>query len=206
MGKLSQNQEKLLDILERNKQNPLSIQELAYKLDLGSKSTVHHHLKQLEKKGYLKRNLSNPRQYELFTDSLNSINYLPFYGLAKCGPHGNPLDGRVKEHIPVSSKFIQCNPESAIILEAVGDSMETKIHEGDYVIVDKDNPVENGDIALLAKCEGEYVTEVLIKKIEIEELYITLCSLNSKYDKYKLPKEELNLIGSVKSIICTNHL
>lgn len=205
MAELSIIQEKLLQILKENKEEPLSIQEMCYRLELGSKSTVHHHIKQLEKKGYLKRSLSNPRNYEVFNDSIRGINYIPFYGLAKCGPHGNPLEGKVQEHIPISSKFIGCHPDSAIILEAYGDSMKPKIHEGDYVIVDKDNPVKNTDIALVAILEGNTVTEVVIKLVETKKKTVVLKSLNTKYGLIERDKTDVNLIGSVKSIICANH-
>jgi repressor LexA len=54
-------QEQLLKLLAKNKTDQLTIRELQEELAISSTSVVAHHLKQLEKKGLLKRNPSNPR-------------------------------------------------------------------------------------------------------------------------------------------------
>ena len=46
------------------------------------------YLKQLEKKGYLKRNPHNSADYQILTTSENPISYINFYGKAQCGRGG----------------------------------------------------------------------------------------------------------------------
>ena len=53
-------QRSLLDLLKQNAGDPLTIRELQSLLDLSSPSLVHHHITQLEKKKFLKRNPNNP--------------------------------------------------------------------------------------------------------------------------------------------------
>ena len=56
MKDLHHQQRELLEILRANIDDPLTFEELKTRLDASSKSVVYHHIQQLEKKGYLKRN------------------------------------------------------------------------------------------------------------------------------------------------------
>ena len=203
--RLNDTQGKILDILEVNQENPLSMRQIADELGIGSTSTIHHHIKQLEKKGYLKRNLSNPRDYKIFREPQNAVTHLPFYGLARCGPNGNPLQGDVKEYIPISTKLFSSDPDKTILLEAYGDSMEPSIHEGDYIVVDTSAKSGNGEMALCVLLEGNNVTEVLIKKVSAHPNHYVLQSMNDKYKDIEVDKTELNVVGQIKGVICTGH-
>ena len=88
MKQLHPKQIELLELLKNNISDPLTLQELADRLGVASKSVAFHHLKQLERKGYLKRNPDNPRDYILLKDPERNVVYLPMYGQAKCGPEG----------------------------------------------------------------------------------------------------------------------
>ena len=113
MKKLHTNQEKLIHILRENIDNPLTMIELMEELDVASTSVVHHHIVQLEKKGYLKRNPSNPRDYQLLEDPEKPITYINQYGLAECGPNGSILDGNPIDRIPIASKLLKFPTESS---------------------------------------------------------------------------------------------
>lgn len=54
-------QQKLLGLIGENLDTPLSQRELQDALGLSSVSIVQHHIKQLEKKGFFRRNPFNPR-------------------------------------------------------------------------------------------------------------------------------------------------
>ena len=59
---------------------PLTIRELQDKCGLSSTSMVAHHMLQLEKKGYLKRNPMNPRDYQIIKNGPESpVAYLNLY-------------------------------------------------------------------------------------------------------------------------------
>ena len=93
MKRLHPTQKKLLVILKDNLDDPLTIREIQDILNISSTSVVAHHINQLEKKGYLKRNPNNPKDYQVLTDSPEKlITYLNLYGLANCGPKGSILD------------------------------------------------------------------------------------------------------------------
>ncbi|XOB41391.1 MAG: LexA family protein [Candidatus Nealsonbacteria bacterium] len=193
-------QKKLLNILIKNSDDPLTIRAMQNILDISSPSVVAHHLEQLEKKGYLKRNPYNPRDYQVLKDAPEKkITYLNLYGLAHCGPSGSILDGNPIDRIAISTKLLTFPSSEAFMIKAKGDSMIPKINGGDFIIVKKNNSPDNNSIVVCIN-DGE----VLIKKIRVEKdknkkRYI-LISLNSKYPPF-LAKDDFRIEGEVKSVI-----
>ena len=137
MTKIHPKQKALLDLLKKNIDDPMTIRELQDALKMSSSSIVQHHIQQLEKKGYLKRNPFNPKDYQVLSDPERPIVYLNLYGLAQCGPKGSILDGSPIDRIPIASRLIKFSTDEAFLLEAKGDSMIPKINPGDLVIVQK---------------------------------------------------------------------
>jgi biotin operon repressor len=104
MMKLHPTQKKLLQLLEKHQDEPLTVREIQDRLDLSSTSLVAHHIEQLEKKGWIKRNLYNPQDYHLLKSPEKPVVFLNLYGLAQCGPEGSVLDGNPIDRIGVSTK------------------------------------------------------------------------------------------------------
>ena len=197
MKKLHSTQEKLLEILKSSIEDPLTIRELQETLDVSSTSVVAHHLKQLEKKGYLKRNPHNPKDYQIIGDSPEKlITYINLYGLAHCGPDGSILDGDPEERIPISSRLITFPTAEAFMVKAKGDSMEPKIHEGDLIIVRKTNVADNGSIVVCVN-DGES----MIKKLQKENGNVILQSINNqKYPPF-IATDDFRVEGEVRSVM-----
>jgi len=193
-------QKKLLDILAKNTDGQLSIRDMQEMLDVSSTSVVVHHLKQLEKNGYLKKNPYNPKDYQVVKGSPEKkITYLNLYGLAHCGPNGSILDGNPTDRIAISTKLLTFPSLEAFVVKAKGDSMAPKINEGDFVIVKRNHNPESGAIVACIN-DGE----ALIKKIRIEKdknkkRYI-LISLNPKYPPF-LAKDDFRIEGEVRGVI-----
>ena len=134
MDDLHKNQILLLEILEQNINNPLTIRDIQVNLGSSSPSVVAHHIQQLEKKGYLKRNQSNPKDYQVFRNPENPIVYLNQYGNAQCGPNGSILDGNPIDKIPIASRLLKFPANEGFIVTAKGESMFPQINEGDLII------------------------------------------------------------------------
>lgn len=196
MKQLHPNQEKLINILRINIDNPLTMFELMGELDVASTSVVHHHIVQLEKKGYLKRNPSNPRDYQLLEDPEKPITYINQYGLAECGPNGSVLDGNPIDRIPIASKLIKFPTEDAFIVIAKGDSMEPVISQGDYIIAQKKSTASNGDIIICVNDE-----KAIIKTYSINGNTVILHSLNSNKHQPFVANEDFRIEGIVRNII-----
>ena len=179
MKKLHPKQKALLELLKKNVDDPMTIRELQNDLKISSSSVVQHHIQQLEKKGYLKRNPSNPKDYQVLSDPEKPIVYLNLYGLAQCGPKGSILDGDPVDRIPIASKLIKFPAEEAFLLEAKGDSMTPKINPGDLVIVQKSKTAEDGDLVV---CINNL--EVLIKRYNRHGRQIILHSENPNFPPF----------------------
>ncbi len=197
MKPLHKTQKKLLELLKKNIEDPLTIRELQNILGISSPSVVYHHIQQLEKRGYLKRNPHNPKDYQILTDPDKPIVYLNLYGMAQCGPSGSILDGNPKKRVPISSWLIKFPAEEAFLVEAKGDSMIPKIKEGDLVIARKSNIAESKDTVVCV-----YNSEALIKKFHRQGKQIILQSENeSKYPPLLAKQDEVRIEGVVKGII-----
>ena len=194
MKKLHKVQEKLLQILKRTVTDPLTIREMQNEMGISSPSVVYHHIQQLEKKGYLRRNPVNPKDYQILADTPDKkITYLNLYGLATCGPKGSILDDDPVDRIPISSKILGFPSSEAFMVKANGDSMIPKINDGDLVIARKTKDAENGSIVICVN-DGK----ALIKKIQ-KGKEIILSSLNSSYNSFVAAKD-FRIEGLVRGV------
>ncbi len=196
MSKIHPTQEKLLHLLEDTIDEPLTIRELQDRLRLSSPSLVLHHIQQLEKKGYLKRNPDNPQDYHLLKNPERAVVYLNLYGLAQCGPNGSILDGAVIDRIPISTKLLSFPASEAFLVRARGDSMKPLIREGDIVIARKS---DTADVGKLVVCVNN--GEALIKRFYRADDYVLLESENRKYSPFVANRDDFRIEGEVKSVI-----
>lgn len=191
-------QKKLLNLLIKSLDDPLTIREMMDILDVSSTSIIAHHLAQLEKKGYIKKNPYNPRDYQVLKNGPEKqTTYLNLYGLAHCGPSGSILEGAPIDRIAISTKLLTFPSSEAFMVKAKGDSMVPKINEGDFVIVKKNKKPENNSIVVCVN-DGE----ALIKKYKKEKNGIILTSINHrKHSPFLAKKDSFRIEGEVKGII-----
>jgi repressor LexA len=196
--KLHPKQELLLSLLEKNQNEPLTLAEMVRKIGASSNNLVLHHLKQLEKKGYLKRNPYNPSDYQILTTPENPISYINFYGKAQCGREGCFLDGTPEDRIPLSSKLINFKVEDAFMVKAAGDSMEPNIYAGDLIIARKKYHNFNNHEVVVCSLNGEAIIKEYVK----DNSNVLLKSFNKKYPPIFISEDcELFLVGKVEQII-----
>lgn len=201
MNKLHPIQLKLLEILKANMDEPLTIRYIQELVGVSSPSVVHHHIKHLEKIGYLRRNPSNPYDYQVLMGTPEKdIAFLNVYGMAQCGPHGSILDGNPVDKIRISSKLLGFSAIDAFAVRARGNSMLPKIKSGDIVIAKRKTVAEDGDVVVCVN-NGE----VLIKKIQEikhgnKQLAYNLVSFNDKTATF-IANEDFKIEGVVKSVL-----
>ena len=192
-------QMQLLEILKTNISDPLTMEELADRLSVSSKSVVFHHIKQLEKKGYLKRNPANPRDYIVLKDPERNVIYLNMYGMAKCGPEGTILDGTPTRIVPVDPSMIYFPACKGFMVEAKGDSMENLISPKDWLIVEQSRQAKNKDVVVCVN-NGE----VMVKRFTQDGENVILQSENPYYNPIVADKTSFHIEGIVRSIIKRN--
>jgi len=194
-GELHPKQKSILRVLKRGVEG-LSLRDIAREIGVRSPATVSHHIHQLEKRGYLRRNPGNPSEYTLLKDPVKDIMYVNLYGLANCGPGGFLADENALDRVPLSTRLFGVTDRSFLV-QARGDSMEPYISDKDLVLVDQQPRVETNTIALVI-C-GE---EPKIKKVILAGNQVVLASLNPAYppEVYGEP-EAVAIVGKVKGVI-----
>lgn len=185
-------QQKLYEILTRG-DDDLTLDVMRDEIGVNSLNTVVHHLKQLEKKGYIRRH-GNVGQIEVLPAPIKDIVYLNLYGMVSCGPKGFFNDDNIIDRIPFPAKQLRVSPDSFLV-EARGDSMEPLIHNEDLVLVEK-TPVNSGDTAVVV-----YENGAVLKKVYQEKNHIVLQSLNPKYQPIIAELDEVNPIGIVRGVV-----
>ena len=186
----------LLELLRTQSDEPLTVRAMQDAVGVSSTSVVAHHLQQLERKGYIKRNPYNPRDFQLMEDGPEpAVALLNVYGLASCGPGGSILDGNPIDRIPIGARLLNFPASEAFMVRAKGHSMEPKIQEGDLVIARRGSDAPDGKICVCVSNE-----ESLIKRIRINGESVILESINRDF-KPILAGEDFRVEGEVRNIL-----
>ncbi|HWY33355.1 MAG TPA: S24 family peptidase [Nitrosopumilaceae archaeon] len=198
MKVLHDKQKKILELLVENKDSPLTITRLMEILKIDSPGVFYYHLDQLEKRGYLKRNPNNSKDYFVLEKPENSVVYLPKYGMAQCGADGIMLDDNIVEQVPIASSLLRFAAKDAFIVQAKGNCMKPRIEEGDIVIAKQQDEVDNGEMIVCS-----HNMKAMIKVFYKLGNIVSLNSLNIEDQKPIIVKEDDNfkIAGVVKHIL-----
>jgi repressor LexA len=128
---------------------PPSVREICEAVSLRSTSTVHGHLKRLEKKGMIKRDPSKPRALEiaeLSTPKKEMIN-IPIVGKITAGLPILATEN-IEDTFSLPLDFIKHDKE-LFILRVSGESMvNVGIRDNDLAIIESSQTAINGDIVV----------------------------------------------------------
>jgi repressor LexA len=155
-----------------------TLQEIADALGVSSLATVHEHLQSLVKKGVIKKYTGAVRGLEIVGEQYHPETggvSLPILGYIAAGkpiePYTDPNATFSVSQTMVSSK------KRSFVLQVKGDSMiEDGILDGDYVVIEETELVENGDI-VVALLENGLAT---LKRFFKETTRVRLEPANSK--------------------------
>jgi repressor LexA len=149
---------------------PPTVREIGERVGLASPSTVHAHLANLERAGYLRRDPTKPRALELTGLRRHDAGAptreaatqpLPLVGEIAAG---GPLlaEENVEEYVDLPERL--CGPAD-FLLRVKGDSMiDAGILDGDLVVVRRQNTATNGEIVVALAGEDESADEATVKR------------------------------------------
>ncbi|CAM2747472.1 MULTISPECIES: transcriptional repressor LexA [Salinicoccus] len=173
---------------------PPSVREIGNAVGLQSSSTVHGHLAKLQEKGYIKRDPTKPRAIEVITEEneqYGPVIHVPVLGKVTAGLPITAVEN-IDEYFPLPEHFTANHNSEIFLLNVVGDSMvEAGIHDGDRVIVRKQNIAHNGDI-IVAMTEED---EATVKRFYKENGYYRLQPENSAMEPIIL--DSVTVLGKV---------
>lgn len=196
MSDLTHRQQQVLDFIReatRRDGYPPTVREICTQLDLSSPSTVHAHLANLERLGYLHRDPSKPRALEL-ADELRPPRPLPLVGRVAAGM---PVlaEQNVEEYLDVPSVLRRGDDD--FVLRVAGDSMsEAGILDGDFIVVHQQSAAENGEI-VVALVEDEATTKRFFKEGD----RVRLQPENELYEPIVLAANDVAVVGKVVGVL-----
>ncbi|HEU4449477.1 MAG TPA: transcriptional repressor LexA [Gaiellaceae bacterium] len=187
---------------------PPTVREIGEKVGLASPSTVHAHLANLERAGYLRRDPTKPRALELTrreraaagasvsVPDVGEVRVLPLVGEIAAG---GPLlaEENVEDHLAVPDTLSRGGEE--FLLRVKGESMvEAGILEGDYVVVQRQQTARDGDIVVALAGDDEAADEATVKRFFREDGRVRLQPENAAMEP--LYPAHVSILGKVVGV------
>ena len=196
---LSNRQARILEYIRevtRLRNYPPSVREIGEAVGLSSSSTVHNHLNQLERRGFIKRDPSKSRTVQLVQDVRDGelrrrAVAVPVVGNVAAG---TPIlaEQNIEDHLMLSPEIAQ---EGWFALRVRGDSMvNAGILDGDLVIVKPQQDADDGTI-VVALVEDE----ATVKRLDRSAGRVRLIAENPAYAP--IEPEQASMVGEVKGLL-----
>jgi repressor LexA len=190
---------------------PPSVREIGDAVGLTSTSSVHHQLRALERKGYLRRDPNRTRAVDVrgpedvaeaasgttveeagAGDLRPAPAFVPLLGNIAAG---GPIlaEQAVESVFPLPREIV--GEGTLFLLNVRGDSMiEAAITDGDWVVVRQQPVAENGEI-VAAMIEGE----ATVKTFKRRDGHVWLMPANPAYDP--IPGDDASILGRVVAVL-----
>ena len=207
---LTKRQQEIFDFIGRYAEKmgyPPTVREIGKAVGLHSSSTVHVHLANLEKAGFLRRDPSKPRALEILVGTARSARDaveaalpgqgggLPLLGRVSAGP-GMLAEENVEDYVEVPGMI--GGRDGDFVLEVRGESMkDAGIVDGDWVVVRPQPVADDGEIVVALL--GEDAT---VKRLFREEDHIRLQPENEEMEPIRTTDAELvgRVIGVIRKV------
>lgn len=204
---LSSRQKRIINFIQEfllDKGYPPSIRDIANGCEVSSTSVVAYNLDRLEEAGYIRRHSDISRGIELLNSQQYSkkVVYIPIVGRIAAG-EPIPVPASDSWNIP-SSEGIEVAGEltkgkEVYALRVKGDSMvDALIKDGDIVLMDYVNSVEEGEMAAVWLKREQ---EVTLKKIFTEPNRIRLEPANTQMKPIYTSPDNVEIQGRVVVVI-----
>ena len=198
MEKLTGKQQVILDILKKliaKNGYPPTVREIGKEANLSSPATIHFHLKQLEEKGYIKKDDNKNRTLEIlvpneYLEKDEKIIDVPLLGKVTAG---SPIEAiEMPDELFSLPANLITNHDEVFTLRVSGESMiNVGIYDGDILIVERKNTARNGETVVAMNDNNE----VTVKTFYKEDGYFRLQPENDTMEPIIL--KECTILGKV---------
>ena len=197
---LTRKQKQILDYLQAytagNGYAP-SYEEIAQNFGYGSLATVHEHIENLRRKGYIRKGHNESRSVEVVPpETAAAAIELPLLGLVAAGAPIEAVEDR--ETLSVPEDMLRRGGRN-FVLKVAGDSMiDEQIRDGDYIVVNSRERAENGEM-VVALVDGESAT---VKTFYREkDGHVRLQPANPTMKPMLFPADRIRVQGVVVGVI-----
>ena len=203
---LTKRQQQILDFIEHQTNDrgyPPSVREIGEAVGLASPSTVHSHLANLQRLGYLRRDPTKPRAIEVRYDPTSGASdldrrpvvHVPLVGDVAAGTDVLAQEN-VEEVLPLPSDFT--GGGELFMLRVRGDSMiNLGILDGDYIVARSQITAEEGDI-VVAGIPGD---EATVKTYTRRGAQIVLLPANEELRPMVFDADDVSVFGKVVTVM-----
>jgi len=209
MMTLSAKQQKINNFISRffaDRHYPPTVRDIVTACGISSTSVVNYNLKILESKGYIRRHPEVARGIELLTPSSAPGHRLlvPIIGQIAAGepipvPAPDTWDVTASSEMLEVTEDLTRGSEGVYALRVKGLSMvDALINDGDIVLMQYVNVVENGETAAIWLKEEK---EVTLKKIYTEPGRVRLQPANSHMQPMYVEPDNVEIQGRVIAVI-----
>lgn len=198
---LTPQRRQILDFIRRTIEErgyPPTVREIGSEIGLKSSSSVHYHLRVLEREGFISRDGSLTRALRVMDaeqyENRSRPHYLPLVGRVAAG---QPIlaTENIERYIPTPEDLF--GNGNLFVLEVSGDSMiEAGILDGDLVVVSQQPTAEDGDI-VVALLDDEATVKYFYRHSNHVELRPANSSMSPIY------ADDVQIIGKVRGVIRT---
>ena len=203
--RITRRQRQVLECIEQHmleRGYPPSVREIGEAVGLTSPSTVHSHLRTLTTLGYLRRDPTKPRAIEVRWDpnsgavmERRKVRHVPLVGDVAAGSDVLAQEN-VEEIYPLPVDFT--GDGELFMLRVRGESMiEAGILNGDYVVAEQRDIVNNGDIAVVGTPGGE----ATIKFFKLNGSTVTLTPANATMEPMTFGTDDVSIYGRVVTVM-----
>ncbi len=195
---LTKRQKEILDFITRfidQRGYSPSLMEIGEHFGLSSVATVHKHVDNLRRKGFVRKVWNANRSLELTAASL-SVRAIRL-----------PLAGRVAAGLPIEAveeREVVAVPEDMVgqgetfVLQVRGDSMiDEQIRDGDYVVIEKRARPANGAVVVVL-IDGQ---EATLKKLYRDGEMVRLQAANTAVRPLTLRADRVRIQGVVVGLL-----
>ena len=174
-----------------------SFEEIAQAFGYSSLATVHEHLSNLERKGYIRKAYNESRSIEMVSgDSAATAFELPLLGAVAAGL---PIEAiQEQEAVSVPADMVRSGREN-FVLRVEGNSMiDEQIRDGDYIVVSSQVTAADGEM-VVALVGGDSAT---VKKLYRESgNQIRLQPANTAMEPLVVDADDVVVQGVVVGLI-----
>jgi len=203
--KLTIRQRQILECIEQNMRDkgyPPSVREIGEAVGLTSPSTVHNHLNNLERLGFLRRDPTKPRAIEVRYDATSGapverrpVRHVPLVGDVAAGTDVLAQEN-IEETLPVPADFT--GDGDMFMVRVRGDSMiDAGILDGDYVVARSQSTAEKGDIVVAGIPGGE----ATVKTFGRRSGKVVLQPANPQFEEMVYEPAEVSVFGRVVTLL-----